>query len=211
MLKKKNIFINRCEAQRYIEKKYAGSPFLEKFNIAIGVAKKLQLKSDVGQLVSDGDVNEELKYFNKITDKYIENIKILREQTKEAIEIKHINDGGADSNPKPVLNILIEDLEKIRRYCIEGRVGWGVKDIDDFKKLEIILAQEFESAGYQVKKSGDSEFAEVLKAFHICSGIKKYEVEGGYIDIDGKYIKRIQDKATCDWNDLWRTSPKKDK
>ncbi len=201
------------------------TPFIDQFIILVKTAKELSQEEIKNQLPTDGEINEELKTLAKATDKYINEIKKLRSDTKHFIEREYINNGshfGAEtifmaehilrykpskkSKPNEIVQTghVIEVLQEVKKYCESGKSGWGTKDFSDFTKVEWMLAQEYQKSGRIITEYEDGEFANVLKAFHLCCDIDVYRNK----TVDNKYVARIKKHANKPWREQWRITPK---
>lgn len=195
--------------------------FQFEFDTLVQTAKELSNQKDKGNLLTDGESNIELDNLIKATERYLKIIEKLKVSTKKKIDNEYIKDStpyGKDkifvgehtfpiqasdsskTNQTVHLGVLIEILSKVKKYCQNGKSNWGGRDASDFKKMEWLLAQEYQNAGRKISEYSGGEFAQVLEAFYLCSNIKEYNS----IKIDNKYIRRIKKEANKNWKTQWR-------
>lgn len=199
--------------------------FQFEFDTLVQTAKELSNQKSKGNLLTDGESNIELDNLIKATERYLKIIEKLKVSTKKTIDNEYIKNSTPYGKDKifvgehtfPILasdsgktsqtvhlGVLIEILSDVKKYCRNGKSNWGGRDASDFKKLEWLLAQEYQNAGREISEYSGGEFAQVLEAFYLCSNIKEYNS----IKIDNKYIRRIKKEANKNWNTQWRIEQK---
>jgi hypothetical protein len=204
--KKKDELKIQAEMYEYIECLLKGrsDKFIAQFKISVSVAEKLDHQKEISQLISEGELNKELKAFIHATDRYIKAFRALRNITKTKIDDEFIKDDVIHADEKAFSNYLIDILEKTKKYCEASKAGLGTRAPSPFTQLEAILAQDYQNLVGGITVYEEGEFANILKAFHKCTCIKHYANR----DVDNKYIDRIKKMANLHWKEQWRITPK---
>lgn len=202
--------------------------FIFQFKSLVQTAKSLSSQKSKGQLLTDGGINQELKSLISATDRYLEAIRKLKVSTKREIDREYTrdhlnpeeelpqsvkedvligeytlplkNDESGKTRKTVQLGKLVKLLDDVKKYCQAGKLEQAGKEASEFKKLEWLLAQEYQNSGGKITEYYDGEFAHVLRAFHICSSIEEYDSN----KIDNKYVKRIKKEANNSWEEQWR-------
>ena len=193
--------------------------FIYQFKVLVRTAKSLSSQKSKGQLPTDGETKKELESLIDATNRYLKSINRLRANTKSLIDDEYIKDhiNATKRLPKSIrrkvfigeytlplktdksgktsstvhLGVLMEVLTKVKKYSESGQSKLSSKDASEFKKLEWDLARAYRDSGREITKYLISEFAKVLKTFHLCCSIEEYDSH----KIDNKYISRIKTEA----------------
>jgi len=163
--------------------------FFDQFEIYVGAAKEVEEKIKRNYKLSVSEVNRELDKVKKMTIKLQCLFENLDSEVASKLNSEHNMNGKPLSDGKESLKYAaMRILDTICFYCEQAE-----KNNDQplkYTDIEILLANDFEKQGKEIKISDNGCFAILLREFRDTCDISGFRSE----QINALYIKRLLER-----------------